>query len=100
VQNIICKQIRHTYFSLISQASYFLHEYKKVIYTAMRFPTERQNIPNDISEIQMDSWADTCILQAHPSVYCKEKPEVQPHRNRRDLAQKNRHIKLFTTTKT
>jgi hypothetical protein len=67
------KNKTHTYFSLISQASYFLHEYENVIYTAMRFPTESQNLPNDISEVQMDSWADTCVLQAHTSLYCKEK---------------------------
>jgi hypothetical protein len=66
----------------------------------MRFPTESQDLPNDLSEVQMDSWADTCILQAYTSLYCKEKPEVQSYRNRRDLAWKNRHIKLFTTTKT
>jgi hypothetical protein len=63
VQNITCKQIRHTHFSLISQVLYFLHEYKNVTYTAMKFSTQRQNLPNDISKVQMDSWADTCILQ-------------------------------------
>lgn len=29
----------------------------------MRFPTQSQNLPNDISEAQMDIWADTRILQ-------------------------------------
>ena len=63
MQNITCKQIKYTYFSLISQASYILHIYENVIYTSMRFPTQSQNLPNDISEVQTDSWADTRIIQ-------------------------------------
>jgi hypothetical protein len=63
VQNITCKQTKYTYFSLISQASYILHKYENATYTAMRFPTQSQNLPNDISEVQTDIWADTSILQ-------------------------------------
>jgi len=48
---------------LISQALYFLQAYKNVICTAMRFPNQIQNLPNYISEVQMDSWVDTLILQ-------------------------------------
>jgi hypothetical protein len=63
VQNITCKQIKHTYLSLISQASDFLREFKYVFYTAMTFPTQSQNLPNDISEVQRGRWEDTCLLQ-------------------------------------
>ena len=99
MQNITCKQIKYTYFSLISQAPYILHKYENVIYTA-RFPTQSQNRPNDICEVQTDNWADTRILQVSNFLILQRETGSPVIQKRRDLAWKSRRIKLFTTTKT